>query len=154
MLSFRYAGAYGTGPRTSRPYFAVGGFPDTSILDGLVDGIVLGGVALRGYAPSSRVGTQYHLLQTEYRFLLWRPQWGPGLAPFFLNRLWGSAFVDYGNAFSGDFTLSGFRTGVGGELLTDFTIGYTQTFTLRIGVAQGLDEGGVTQVYVNLGNPF
>jgi hypothetical protein len=154
VLAVRYGGGLGIGAPGSVPTFAIGGFADASILDGLIDGIVQGGIALRGYAPSSRFGAQYHLLQTEYRFLLWRPQWGPGTLPFFVNRLWASAFADVGDAFDGAFTFDTLCVGAGGELLVDFTTAFYQPFTLRIGAAQGLRDGGVFQFYVNLGSPF
>jgi Tol biopolymer transport system component len=154
VLALRYAGATSEGRPGDRANFAIGGFPASSIVDGLVDGIVLGGVAFRGYPVSGDIGTQYHLLQAEYRFLLCRVQWGPETLPFFLNRIWANVFTDVGDAFSGNIENFQPRVGSGVELLLDFTQAYYQAFTLRMGAARGWSTGGEWQFYFNLGSPF
>lgn len=154
VFALRYAGGVGWGDRAQRPFFAVGGFPDEDPLDQLLDGRFLGGVALRGYPQQVRVGTAYQLAQLEYRFVLWRPQFGIATLPVYLNRVYATAFVDAGDAYSGAFDPSRLLAGVGGELLVDFTIGYRLPYTLRLGVARGLMEGGETQWYLHLGVPF
>lgn len=150
----RYGGGISGGDIGGRGVFAVGGFPQQALLDALIDGTSLGGVALRGYPAFYRVGSQFHLLQNEYRFLILRTQWGLSTLPFYLNRLYGAVFVDTGNAYYDDIDFSDFLLGTGGELLLDFTVGYFVGFTLRVGIAQGLTQGGDTQPYVNLGFPF
>lgn len=154
VLAFRYGGGLGGGDLGRRGQFSVGGFRDVSVIDALIDDVVLGGVALRGYPPFSRSGTQFHLLQAEYRFPLIRPQFGVKTLPFYVNRLYANVFVDYGDAFRGKLDPSTFRVGSGAELLMDFTIGYFIRYTLRTGFAWGFNEGGGAQWYVNLGVPF
>ncbi|MCA9582388.1 MAG: PD40 domain-containing protein, partial [Myxococcales bacterium] len=154
VLAIRYGGGWAGAEPEAGAAFSLGGFPQASIIDGLVDGIILGGVALRGYEPGSRAGDQFHLLQVEYRFLLGRLHWAPGTLPLFLNRLWFNVFADGGDAFFGTIDLSTFRIGVGGELMLDFNTGYSQPYMLRLGLARGLHSTGVTQVYGNLGVPF
>lgn len=154
VLALRYAGGISEGDLGRRGIFAVGGFPAVSIVDALTQFILLGGAALRGYPPNARFGTQYHLGQAEYRFPIFRPQLGPATVPIYLSRLYGGVFLDVGDAFSGRLDLSTFLFGTGAELLIDFTLGYYLPFTLRIGVARGLSEGGETQTYFNLGSPF
>ncbi|MEM9194399.1 MAG: hypothetical protein AAGF12_34800 [Myxococcota bacterium] len=147
IFAFRYAGGLGGG-------FGVGGFPQTSFIDSVINLQPIGGVALRGFRPNFRIGTQFHLLQNEYRFLIARPQWSIGLLPLYLTRLRGVVFFDTGNAFQGKFDLSDFAAGVGGELQADMVLAYTQLFTVRVGLARGLTEAGETQFYLNVGSWF
>jgi hypothetical protein len=154
VLAFRYAGGLSGGDSARPGTFAVGGFPDVEVLDAIVDNVVLGGQALRGYPPFTRVGPQFHLFQLEYRFPLFRFYRGLSSLPTYLNRMYGLVFLDYGDAFGGRLDVSTFRFGTGGEVLTTFTLGYFLTYTLRIGLARGLNEGGETQVYGHLGVPF
>jgi len=154
VLALRYAGGVSEGDLGRRGVFSVGGFPTVSIVDTLTQYILVGGAALRGYPTGFRFGTQYHLAQAEYRFPIVRPQAGPATLPVYVNRLYGGVFLDVGDAFTGRLDLSTFVAGTGAELLVDVTLGYFLPFTLRIGVARGLSEGGVTQSYFNLGAPF
>ena len=59
-----------------------------------------------------------------------------------------------GNAYFAPLDLSDFRQGTGAELHLDFTLGYTQPMSLRVGFAYGFDEGGGAQFYVGFGRPF
>ena len=93
-------------------------------------------------------------MQAEYRVPLVRIERGPDTVPFYLNRMYGSVFVDYGDAYRGALDLRTFRVGAGAELLTAFTLGYFEGFTLRLGAAYGFDEGGGLRFYANLGAPF
>jgi hypothetical protein len=68
--------------------------------------------------------------------------------------MWGLVFFDFGDAYFGPLDLSDFRKGVGAELHLDFTIGYTEPMSLRLGFAYGLDEGGGVQLYAGFGRPF
>jgi hypothetical protein len=154
VFAFRYAGGLSAGDLGRRGIFSLGGFPDVSVLDQFLDQTFLGGQALRGYPPFDRRGTQFHLLQAEYRFPLHRIMWTVETLPAYLSRIWASAFVDWGDAFFGDPDLEQFRFGIGAELFVDFTIGYFLQYTLRVGIAQGLSEGGGTQGYVHIGVPF
>jgi len=40
------------------------------------------------------------------------------------------------------------------EFMTEPRLGYLLGFSLRLGVARGLDEGGFTQVYLRGGRSF
>lgn len=154
VLALRYAGGLSAGDIGRRGVFSVGGFPVVNPLDQLLQNSSLGGNALRGYPAFNRSGTQFHLIQAEYRFPIFRPMWSVETLPAFLQRLWGAVFFDMGDAFYGDLDLSTFRYGIGGELYTDFMLGYFLTYTLRVGIARGLSEGGETQIYANIGLPF
>ncbi|MEM8607738.1 MAG: hypothetical protein AAGF92_11560 [Myxococcota bacterium] len=154
VLAFRYGGGAAEDSRGERGSFAIGGFPDTSFLDQLLNLEQIGGVALRGYPAFSIVGDRFQLLQTEYRVPLTRVLRGPGTVPVFFDRMYALFFFDYGNAYFGPLNLNDFRKGTGAELLMDFTLGYERPMTLRLGFAYGLDEGGGAQFYVNFGRPF
>jgi len=154
VLAIAYGGGISGGDIGRRGTFAVGGFPEANPAEQLLNQQVLGGVALRGYPAFDRSGLQYHLLQVEYRFPIWRINHGILTLPVFLNRLYATAFFDVGDAFFGQFDIETFRAGVGGSLHLDFTIGYVLAFTLRVGYARGLMEGGIDQVFGHLGVPF
>ncbi|MBK8172422.1 MAG: PD40 domain-containing protein [Sandaracinaceae bacterium] len=154
VLALRYGGGISGGDPGRRAGYYVGGFPYVPLVDALLNQTILGGVALRGYAPYDRGGTQLHLFQVEYRFPIIRPQIGVATLPVYLNRMYGLVFADYGDAFSSRLDVDTFRLGVGGELLTDFTLGYYIGFTLRLGIARGVNDGGTTQFYANLGVPY
>ncbi len=160
IFALRYAGGQSAGDPGHRSAFAVGGYPPAPPLDSIVGVITtttlphLGGEALRGYATADRVGRQMHLVQLEYRFPIWWVQRGYDTLPFFVRRLYGGAFLDWGDAFSTPIDLRTFRFGTGLELFVDASLAYAIPLTLRIGVAHGLSTGGVTQTYMHLGVPF
>ncbi|MBC7172432.1 MAG: PD40 domain-containing protein, partial [Polyangiaceae bacterium] len=154
VLAMRYAGGISGGEVDRRRVFFLGGFPDVSIIDGFVDNIVLGGQALRGYAPSSDSGTRYQLYQLEYRLPIYRPQVGYATLPLFLRRIHGSAFFDVGDAYDHRFDARELRVAVGAELFVDFTTWYFLEWKLRVGFAQGLMDGGGSRFYAHLGVPF
>ncbi len=154
VLAMAYTGGISGGDPGRRDVFSVGGFPDVTILDGLLSNTILGGNALRGYPAFDRGGTQFHLVQLEYRFLIWRVNRGISTLPIYLNRIHAAVYADAGDAFDGPLSFERFRVGVGGHLLVDFTLGYLLSFTLRVGYARGLMEGGIDQIYGHLGVPF
>jgi len=154
VLALRYAGGASFGELGHRGRFTIGGFPQVSLYDGFVNGVVVGGQALRGYPAFSRAGTQFQLVQAEYRFPLGRVQRGYATLPFYLNRVWASAFVDYGDAYYGRLDPSRFRVGFGAEIFLDLTLGYFLPFTLRTGLAYGPNAGGGVHVYTQVGVPF
>ncbi len=129
------AGASG-GNRAGQNVFFVGGFTDHSLLDTVQNLYVQGGVQLRGYPPQVEVGNYFGLVNAEYRFPIVNVDRGPSTLPFFLDRISGAAFVDYGSAFD-DPATAAFKTGVGGELWFDVTLGYLLNFTFRAGYARG-----------------
>ena len=154
VIAVRYGGGVGEDSRGERGMFALGGFPDTSLIEQLLNFEQLGGVALRGYPAFSIIGDRFHLLQTEYRFPLTRVLRGPSTVPVFFDRMYGLVFFDYGDAYFGPLDFNDFRKGTGAEILMDFTLGYSQPYSLRLGFAYGFDQGGGTQFYVNFGRPF
>ena len=154
VLAFAYSGGIAAGDPNRSQTFAIGGFVDSNPAEGLLNNLILGGVALRGYPAFDRGGDQFHLMQLEYRFPIWRINRGPWTLPIYLNRLHASVFIDGGDAFFGTLNFETFRIGVGAALMLDFTLGHLLPFTLRIGYARGLMDGGIDQVFGHIGVPF
>ncbi|MEM7436720.1 MAG: hypothetical protein AAF436_16320 [Myxococcota bacterium] len=154
VLAVRYGGGAAEDSRGERGSFAIGGFPEPSFIDQLINLDQIGGVALRGYPAFSIVGDRFQLVQTEYRFPLTRVLRGPGTVPVFFDRMYALVFFDYGNAYFGRLDFNDFKKGTGAEILMDFTLGYERPMTLRLGFAYGFDEGGGPQFYLNFGRPF
>lgn len=153
-IAIRYGGGISGGDLGRRGVFSAGGFPGISIVDGLIDNVVLGGVALRGYPAGSRRGTRLQLIQLEYRVPLLRIMRGYQTLPAYLRRMHGTLFVDVGNAYNGRVDPAEFRVGVGVELHTDFVLGYVLPFHARLGFAYGFMDGGGVQGYFHIGVPF
>lgn len=154
VFAIRYSGGISGGDLGRRGVFSAGGFSRVSLVDQLIDNSTLGGVALRGYQPGSRNGTQLHLAQLEYRFPLFRPMRGLSTLPVYLQRMHATVFIDAGDAFFGRLDPSTFRLGFGAELYTDILLGYFLPWTFRLGFAYGPMQGGEAQVYFHLGVPF
>ena len=154
VFAFRYGGGLSGGDLGRRGLFSVGGFPTPDIIDAFRDQSPLGGVALRGYPQFHRRGTRMGLVQMEYRIPFYRLMSGIQTLPVYLNRIYGSVFVDVGDAWVDTFDPKELRVGVGAELYLDFTLGYVVPFTFRIGAAYGLMDDAGIQVYYHLGVPF
>jgi outer membrane protein assembly factor BamA len=148
-------GSAGTsgGDLGGRGPFYVGGFIDLPVVDVVRNSLIQGGIQLRGYPTVAEVGRYYGLLNAEYRFPIVNVDRGPSTLPIFLNRISGAAFVDYGSAFNAAATAE-FKTGVGGELWFETTLGYVLGFTFRLGYAKGLASGGTDKGYFVAAVPF
>jgi outer membrane protein assembly factor BamA len=134
--------------------FYLGGYNEQDILTALIGQSYLGGTYLRGYPPGVIGGSQYHLLNAEYRFPLWAPERGISTLPVYLSHLWFALFCDVGGAFARDLDVDELLVGVGAEVLIRVVIGYQIPFTFRIGYARGVMDGGVDQFFAVLGLPF
>jgi hypothetical protein len=115
--------------------------------------LIQGGIQLRGYPVVAEAGNYYTLANAEYRFPIVNVDRGPSTLPIFLNRISGAAFVDCGAAFD-DPKSAQFKTGVGGELWFDLTLGYILGFTFRAGYAKGVSTGGIDKTYFVAAVPF
>jgi hypothetical protein len=116
--------------------------------------LIQGGITLRGYPVVAESGRNYALFNAEYRFPIVNIDRGPvSTLPLFLNRISGVLFTDYGSAFD-DASTAKFKTGSGGELWLDFTLGYIIGFTFRAGYAHGWSSGGIDKEYFVAAIPF
>jgi hypothetical protein len=124
------------------------------LLDTLRSGAQSGGIAMRGYPQFARVGSQYELLNVEYRFPIVQVQRGASTLPLFIQRVSGDVFVDVGYAGFGRFNPDLIAVGAGLEALIDIVVGYIVPLTVRVGYGKGFMEGGTDQVYSLLGSFF
>jgi outer membrane protein assembly factor BamA len=153
VLALHAGGGTAGGDRGGRGPFFVGGFIDLPVVDVVRNTLIQGGIQLRGYPVVSEVGNYYGLFNAEYRFPIANVDRGPSTLPLFLNRISGVLFADYGSAFD-TATTAEFKTGVGGELWFDITLGYVLGFTFRTGYAKGLASGGIDKTYFVATIPF
>jgi WD40 repeat protein/surface antigen Omp85-like protein len=147
VLALHAAGGASGGNEAGVGAFYVGGFVDYPVVDTVRNFLIQRGwLVLRGYPVALEVGAYYGLMNAEYRFPIVNIDRGPSTLPFFLQRITGAAFVDYGSAFN---TAAGaeFKTGIGGELWFDVTLAYILRFTFRAGHAKGLASGGIDKTY-------
>ncbi|HVJ92365.1 MAG TPA: BamA/TamA family outer membrane protein [Labilithrix sp.] len=152
-LALHAGGGTSGGTFPGRGAFYVGGFVDLPLIDTVRNVLIQGGITLRGYPPVTISGRSYALANAEYRFPIVNLDRGDSTLPFFLNRISGAAFVDYGSAFDA-FRDARFKTGVGGELWFDLMLGYVLPFTFRAGYAKGLASLGIDKFYFVAAVPY
>ena len=153
-LQLSVRGGMGTGGAYTRRRFRLGGIPDRELIESVLDELYVGGGYLRGYPPGVMSGDTQHLLGTEYRLPLVSVLRGIFTLPMYLDRVFAAAFADCGTAVRGPVELDDFRLGVGGELRAELVLGYFVPVGLRLGVARGVSEGGITQTYLRAGHVF
>jgi hypothetical protein len=73
--------------------------------------------------------------------------------PVGLNRLALNLFIDVGAAWARGADPD-YHRGYGVELMSEVRLGYLGGAQLRIGIADGHDEGGKTTAYLRLGRSF
>lgn len=149
VLSFNYSGGI-----ASLGNFSLGGYPQQDLLKSIYDFSRPGSASLRGYDFASVRGTQFHVLNFEYRFPIVWIEKGFQTFPLYLQRLHGRVFADYGGAFSSGFDLSKLKLGTGAELILEVTYGWYFPASLQLGYAYGVMSGGSNQVYFLLNSPF
>ncbi|RYZ03118.1 MAG: hypothetical protein EOO73_28835 [Myxococcales bacterium] len=149
---------HGTYPR--RGLFAIGGYADMPLLDSFRNNLRQSAFRLRGYEPQQFYGSDYNLLNVEYRAPLWYADRGISTLPIFLRSLAGAVFFDYGAAYNQlDLRdpLQPFHGSVGAELWLDLYVGYYTYGNLRFGAARGLSPSvapsGI-QTYMVLSSAF
>ncbi len=152
-LALHAGGGTSGGTFPGRGAFFIGGFVDLPVVDTVRNLLIQGGITLRGYTPAAVAGRSYVLGNAEYRFPIVNIDRGSSTLPVFLNRITGAAYFDYGSAFD-VFRDARFKSGVGGELWFDTTLGYVASFTFRLGYARGLASGGIDKAYFVAAVPF
>ena len=102
---------------------------------------------LRGYPLNVVSGDSYLVSSAEYRApLLWIER-GYQTFPVYLRRIWGTAFVDAGDAFQGPFHVQQLKTDAGVEAHLLFSIGWYLETQIPLGCAHGFQSGGGNQLY-------
>jgi hypothetical protein len=153
VLALHASGGVSGGGYLGQQLFYVGGFVDEPLVSSVLNSIVQGGFALRGYPVLAEEGNNYALFNAEYRFPILNIDRGLSTLPVFMNRISGAAFVDYGSAFNDAYTAE-FKTGTGAELWFEFTLGYTLDFLFRAGFARGWASEGLDKLYFVAASPF
>jgi hypothetical protein len=158
VLALRSAGGMSKGTFSRRGTFFIGGFnlENTTVVDILTSSAFHGAFAVRGYEPGAFRGSSFMLHQAEYRVPIAEPDHGISTLPFYLRRIDGNLFVDYGGAFDDlDYEEVGFfengailevpelHTAVGGELWLGVTLFYQLDLQLRLGYAYGFSEEAI-----------
>jgi len=154
VVAVQLTGGIGRGAPGRQPGFSIGGPPEQDVLLSLIEETPVGSGFLRGYPRGLQSGRQFHLMNVEYRLPLVDIDIGPWTLPFFMRRLYLAPFVDYGIATNDIDGFNGFRTGVGGELRLQTTIGYTVPADLRLGYAYGFSDDALSRVYLLYGGAF
>lgn len=154
VLALHAAGGIGWSESRRRGLFALAGVQFVSPIDAIMEEVRAPSVALRGFAPFSRVGNQFHLFNAEYRFPLLNVGRGLYTFPVSLRRFFGLVFADFGDAFFGTPRIADWNLGVGAELLVECTVGYFIPLTFRLGIAEGITERGITDYWLTVGETF
>jgi hypothetical protein len=140
-----YRGGVGIGDK--RDLFALGGFAAQDTLRTIFLNQRGCCVFLRGFPPNSIVGDAFQAFTAEYRLpLLWIER-GYQTFPLYLRRVWGSTFVDVGNAYFGAFHPKDLKADVGVEAHLQFNVAYFLELEVQVGFAHGFQAPGGNQLY-------
>jgi hypothetical protein len=143
VLALGLSGGASTGTYTRYGLYSTGGFADTPAFDALTTSYPQSSFVLRGYDPGQFVGSNYNLLNLEYRFPIAYIDRGLSTLPGFLRVLSGTLFLDWGGTYEEldmDRPLDAFHVGIGAELWLNFVLEYQSTANVRFGIARGLDS--------------
>lgn len=159
VLAAALSGGTGHGTYPRRGLFAIGGYADVPLLDAFRNNLRQSAFRLRGYLPQQFYGSDFNLLNLEYRAPLWYVDRGISTLPVFVRSLSGAVFLDYGAAYNQlnlRDPLEPFHAGVGAELWLDLYVGYYTYGNLRLGAAKGLDAEAPSglQTYLVLSSAF
>ena len=144
-LAMSLNGGIGIGDK--RQLFVIGGFVEQDLLRAIFLNRRAQGLFLRGYPANAFGGDTYNLLSTEYRAPLVWIERGYRTFPLYLRRIWGSVFVDAGNAYFGQFRPSDIKVGAGAEARLQFNIAHYLETELKLGFAHGFHASGGNQLY-------
>ena len=110
---------------------------------------------LRGYTSGEEtlLGNRARVTSAELRIPLKDVDLHAMVPPVGLNRLALNLFMDVGDAWARDADPDWHR-GYGIELMAEVRFGYLLGSHLRIGIADGRDEGGKTTAYLRVGRAF
>lgn len=173
VAALRAVGAADFGSRT--PLFTAGGITGDALATPLGTGFGLSetrDVFVRGWPEGSQIGDRVWAGTLEWRFPLALVQRGIGLVPVYLDRTWGTAFVDAGTAWCAErcdpqlaslFPGADPMVSVGAEVGGDFLFGFNLGMRLRAGVAlpvrrattlRAVDDRPGAKAYFTLGQSF
>jgi hypothetical protein len=137
----------GIGIGDKRQLFLMGGFVEQDLLRAIFLNRRVSGLFLRGYPAYAFGGDTFNLLSSEYRLPLAWIERGYRTFPLYLRRIWGSLFVDAGNAYYGPFRLQDVKVGAGAEARLQFNIAHYLETELKLGFAHGFHTQGGNHIY-------
>lgn len=143
VVALGLSGGTSGGDFPGRGVFRLGGYTDTPLADAFQSNLRQSAFKLRGYKPSQFAGTDYNLLNLEYRAPLWYADRGISTLPIFMRTVSFAAFFDYGAAYYSldpKDPFEQFHAGVGGEIWVDMLTSYFTSANVRLGLAKGLDH--------------
>jgi hypothetical protein len=146
-LALRLGGSLRAGDLVRGGSFSLGGVPSQDVARAIVDSTRVGVTGyLRGYEARAVSGNQVHLLNVECRRELWNIERGLATLPVYVRRLHLGVLADVGTAFDTTFQPErNLKKSIGGALRLDAFFGYFIPGTFELGVARGLDTGGITE---------
>jgi outer membrane protein assembly factor BamA len=153
-LALQLAGGAAVGDIGDRAVYALGGAALADPILQLLRAVGAPSPSLRGYPPGALSGNAFALGSLEYRFPIAVLDQGIDTLPVYLRRVHGAAFADAAAVADEPFHFGRPRAAAGVEVRVEVTLGYSLGAVMRVGVARGFNEGGVTQPYVTLGSPF
>ena len=111
--------------------------------------------AFRGYTSgeASLIGHRARLGTVEWRMPLKDVDRHGMVPPVGLNRVALNLFYELGDAWARGAS-PGYHHSFGAELMSEIRVGYLAGADLRIGVANGADEGGKATAYLRIGRSF
>jgi outer membrane protein assembly factor BamA len=150
VLAVRVGGGTTYGGEGFERSYAVGGYPDAS----LIDIVRTNNAVLRGYPDNAFTGRRYAAFNAEYRFPLFTPQRGWRSLPLFFRHFRGTVFFDAAHAWTGEFRAEDVKTAAGASLGLDSAIGFALPLSAEVSVARGFADQGDTKVYFRFGLAF
>jgi hypothetical protein len=150
VLALRAVGGTTLGRPTFLRSFAIGGFPENSLLDV----VRTNHAVLRGYPTDGFSGRKFVGGNVEYRVPLAHPERGIGSMPFFLRHLHAEVFFDAAQTWNTAFRMRDVKKAAGASLGSDLFVGHALPLTATAGVARGFDEDGDTIRYFRFGLAF
>ena len=150
VLAMRAGGGATFGRPSFTRSFAVGGFPEASLLDV----VRTNPAVLRGYPEDAFTGRSVAHGNLEYRVPLAHPERGIASMPFFMRHLHAAISFDAAHAWSTAFRMSDVKTGAGASLSSDLFLGHALPLTVTAGAAHGFAEQGETLAYFRFGLAF
>ncbi len=162
VLALRASGGMARGPGAQTGYFGVGGASGGSVPLPVTPALVGSSLffPVRGYETSTRSGRYAWSTTVELRGPLALVNRGRGVLPLHVDRIFGSVFLDGGNAWGGASSTGEERPGLrallsaGFEVSTDLLVLYGTPLRLRAGAAFPLVERDGPRYYVRVGLPF
>lgn len=143
VLALAASAGSSAGTYARRSGFATGGYADQPLIDVYTSGIRQSLFVLRGFEPHQFIGSNFSLLNAEYRFPIVYVDRGVSTLPAFLRHVSGAVFADWGGAYDRiprNSVSNVLHLGVGGELWLSFMLGYRLEWTLRLGLAHGFGD--------------